>query len=106
MKNTLKKKDRLVRGTGRELLLEAATILFLDNGFEATSPQAIYTKSGVGQGSFYHHFSGKSDLVNQVLSNLAILESEKLDIITHTYNSPIERLNEYLNLVALFMKNL
>ena len=96
MKNTLNKKERLVRGAGRELLLEAATILFLENGFEATSPQAIYTKSGVGQGSFYHHFAGKDDLANQVLSNLAILESRKLDIIMQTYDSPIERLNEYL----------
>ena len=98
MTNSFKKRERLPRGSGRDLLLNAATELFLEHGFEGTSPQAIYSKSGVGQGSFYHHFTGKDDLANQVLSDLAIAESLKLNVIEKEYSSPIERLNEYLKL--------
>lgn len=46
--------------TTRERILDAAVELFWERGYTATSPQAIQTKSGVGQGSMYHHFSGKA----------------------------------------------
>ncbi|MFD8544911.1 TetR/AcrR family transcriptional regulator [Streptomyces sp. NPDC059649] len=45
--------ERLVRST-QELLWE--------RGYVGTSPKAILERAGVGQGSMYHHFSGKSDL--------------------------------------------
>jgi AcrR family transcriptional regulator len=45
--------DRLLAST-RELLWE--------RGYVGTSPKAIQERSGVGQGSMYHHFAGKSDL--------------------------------------------
>src|SRR4051812_44423200 len=45
--------DRLVETT-RELLWE--------RGYVGTSPKAIQQRSGVGQGSMYHHFGGKPDL--------------------------------------------
>ncbi|MEU9118997.1 TetR/AcrR family transcriptional regulator [Streptomyces sp. NPDC048506] len=45
--------ERLVRST-QELLWE--------RGYVGTSPKAILDRAGVGQGSMYHHFSGKSDL--------------------------------------------
>jgi len=104
MNSVTKKKERVARGAGRDLLLEAATYLFLEDGFEATSPQAIYSKSGVGQGSFYHHFSGKDALANEVLSNLAKLETKKLDTITKKYDSPLDRLNEYLMITRMGTK--
>ncbi|MEU5209230.1 TetR/AcrR family transcriptional regulator [Streptomyces sp. NPDC020742] len=45
--------ERLVRST-QELLWE--------RGYVGTSPKAILERAGVGQGSMYHHFSGKADL--------------------------------------------
>ncbi|KOG37628.1 TetR/AcrR family transcriptional regulator [Streptomyces decoyicus] len=46
-------RDRLVRST-QELLWE--------RGYVGTSPKAILERAGVGQGSMYHHFAGKSAL--------------------------------------------
>jgi TetR/AcrR family transcriptional repressor of nem operon len=46
-------RDRLVEST-RELLWE--------RGYVGTSPKAIQQHAGVGQGSMYHHFSGKPEL--------------------------------------------
>ncbi|MCZ1011069.1 TetR/AcrR family transcriptional regulator [Streptomyces lydicus] len=45
--------ERLVRST-QELLWE--------RGYVGTSPKAILERAGVGQGSMYHHFTGKSGL--------------------------------------------
>ncbi|MGW8555427.1 TetR/AcrR family transcriptional regulator [Streptomyces tubercidicus] len=45
--------ERLIRST-QELLWE--------RGYVGTSPKAILERAGVGQGSMYHHFAGKSEL--------------------------------------------
>lgn len=85
-------------GEGKERLLDAARELFWRNGFEATSPQQIYDHSGVGQGSFYHHFSGKLDLVHAVLSLTAEEEVSLLNKLTEDIADPLERLIAYLSL--------
>ena len=46
----------------RERLIEAARELLWERGYVGTSPKAIQARSGVGQGSTYHHFRGKRDL--------------------------------------------
>ncbi|MBL4763741.1 MAG: TetR/AcrR family transcriptional regulator [Colwellia sp.] len=92
------KKKRLPRGQGRERILSSATDLFLKNGFEATSPQAIYAASGVGQGSFYYHFSNKDDLANAVLERVVTEKTAELNHITSTISNPKERLEAYLKL--------
>jgi len=46
-------RDQLIDGT-RELLWE--------RGYVGTSPKAIQQRAGAGQGSMYHHFSGKREL--------------------------------------------
>jgi AcrR family transcriptional regulator len=47
----------------RERLIEGTRELLWDRGYVGTSPTAIWRASGVGQGSMYHHFHGKPDLV-------------------------------------------
>lgn len=91
-------KKRLPRGQGRERILSSAAELFLKNGFEATSPQAIYAKSGVGQGSFYHHFSSKDDLANAVLKRTVEEKAAELHHITATISNPKKRIEAYLQL--------
>lgn len=48
--------------TTRESLILAARELLWERGYESTSPKAIMSAAGVGQGSFYHHFPSKRDL--------------------------------------------
>jgi AcrR family transcriptional regulator len=45
--------------------------LLSTKGYEATSPSEIQKTSGVGQGSFYHHFATKADLAAAALQTLA-----------------------------------
>ncbi|MFD7104498.1 TetR/AcrR family transcriptional regulator [Streptomyces celluloflavus] len=46
----------------RERLVESAQELLWERGYVGTSPKAILERAGVGQGSMYHHFAGKSAL--------------------------------------------
>lgn len=46
----------------RDRLVEATRELLWERGYVGTSPRAVLDRSGVGQGSLYHHFPGKAAL--------------------------------------------
>ncbi|WP_433178674.1 TetR/AcrR family transcriptional regulator [Actinoallomurus sp. CA-150999] len=46
----------------RERLIESTRELLWERGYVGTSPKAIQQRAGAGQGSMYHHFTGKPDL--------------------------------------------
>jgi TetR/AcrR family transcriptional regulator, transcriptional repressor for nem operon len=46
----------------QERLIESTQELLWERGYVGTSPKAIQQRAGVGQGSMYHHFAGKSEL--------------------------------------------
>ena len=46
----------------RTKLIETGADLIWQFGYTATSPRQVMAASGVGQGSFYHHFPAKTDL--------------------------------------------
>lgn len=92
------KTSPLKRLDGRERLITAASELFWTNGYESTSPHDLYAFSGVGQGSFYHHFTGKLDLLNAVLEQIASTEISLLEKIQASAPSPLGKLYKYLSL--------
>ncbi len=47
---------------GREAILDAATALFAQLGFNDADTQALAEKLGVGKGTLYRHFPSKRDL--------------------------------------------
>jgi AcrR family transcriptional regulator len=47
---------------GRELLLDVACRLFMEDGFDGVSMQQIATAAHMTKGSPYYHFKGKDDL--------------------------------------------
>ena len=68
----------------REKLVSAMCALLSERGLEATSPTMIFKRSGVGQGSMYHHFEGKNDLALAAIRQMrtrtiAILNREPED---------------------------
>ncbi|MDF3284744.1 TetR/AcrR family transcriptional regulator [Gordonia sp. N1V] len=83
--------------TSREQLTEAMAGLLWERGYAATSPRDVMARAGVGQGSMYHHFSGKhelavaalSEVVAEMVADSAVLDGEQ---------SPLERLKRYLSL--------
>ena len=57
----------------REKILRATKDLLWERGFEAMSPRDVMSRSG-GQGSLYHHFTGKLDLACAALAEMAAEE--------------------------------
>jgi len=57
--------------TTKQKILTAAQTLLYQEGYEAMSPGKVLKLSGAGQGSLYHHFSGKQELARAVLDGVA-----------------------------------
>ena len=45
--------------------------LLWERGYTGTSPKAVLQRAGAGQGSMYHHFSGKADLARSAVTATA-----------------------------------
>jgi AcrR family transcriptional regulator len=54
----------------REQLIEVATRLFAEHGYEDTSIEAVLGAAGVSRGALYHHFAGKDALFEAVVENI------------------------------------
>ncbi|RZL74349.1 MAG: TetR/AcrR family transcriptional regulator [Rhodococcus sp. (in: high G+C Gram-positive bacteria)] len=83
------------RMSSRERLTDAMAELFWERGYAATSPRNVLVRTEVGQGSMYHHFTGKHDLALQTLTSVTAevaAESELLD----GAGAPLERMMRYL----------
>ncbi|GAA1681453.1 TetR/AcrR family transcriptional regulator [Fodinicola feengrottensis] len=50
-----------------EEVLDAATLVFWDKGYAATTPQDLCDATGLGRGSLYNAFVGKRELFDRVL---------------------------------------
>lgn len=80
----------------KERLVVAMSDLMWERGYAATTPREVRERSGVGQGSMYHHFAGKRELA------LAALERNCADLLPTTEalltkpGDPLEKLVAYL----------
>ncbi|HEX8510048.1 MAG TPA: TetR/AcrR family transcriptional regulator [Propionibacteriaceae bacterium] len=54
----------------RRRLLDATAELLWECGVSGTTPRAVWERSGVGQGSYYHHFSSKTALARAALEEV------------------------------------
>ena len=62
---------RIAQGAAtRDRLLEVATRLFAEQGYEHTSIEQVLRAAGVSRGSLYHHFSGKDRLFEAVVEHV------------------------------------
>ena len=62
---------RVARGRAtRDQLIEVATRLFTERGYEDTSIEAVLTAAGVSRGALYHHFAGKDALFEAVVESV------------------------------------
>ena len=55
----------------RGQLIEVATSLFAERGYEGTSIEAVLAAAGVSRGALYHHFAGKEALFTAVLQAIS-----------------------------------
>jgi AcrR family transcriptional regulator len=82
--------------TTRDRLIESTQALLWERGYAATSPRAILERSGAGQGSMYHHFTGKEDLAAAAMLAAAERLVARADADLAGDGSAVERLTAYL----------
>jgi AcrR family transcriptional regulator len=80
----------------RERLIEGTRQLLWDRGYVGTSPTAILERSGVGQGSMYHHFAGKPALVLAAEKRSAELMQEQMREVFTAEMSAMDKITAYL----------
>ncbi len=80
----------------REAIVAAAKALLWERGYEATSPRDVLDRSGAGQGSLYHHFSGKREVAAAALAEMAEEEIAVIDALFSPDTPPLDRVGAYL----------
>ncbi|MGE4560098.1 MAG: TetR/AcrR family transcriptional regulator [Desulfobulbus sp.] len=80
----------------RERLIQSTQALLWERGYVGTSPKAIQQRAGVGQGSMYHHFSGKSDLALAAIERCAEQIRSFADTKLNGPGSAYERIEAFL----------
>ena len=84
--------------SSREQLTDAMAELMWERGYAATSPRDVMTRAGVGQGSMYHHFSGKHELAVAALTAAVDAAVGDSTMLLDGEGSPLERIERYLAL--------
>lgn len=81
----------------RAELLDAAQLLFLENGYDATSIQDIMVGAGISKGGFYHHFASKEDMLAALVDRITTEIVARLEpILTDKKVSALTRLNRVM----------
>ncbi|WP_242910683.1 TetR/AcrR family transcriptional regulator [Actinomadura terrae] len=80
-----------------ERLVESTRELLWERGYVGTSPKAIQQRAGAGQGSMYHHFTGKPDLALAAIRRTAEEMCAKAEEQLSAPGSVMERVTSYLN---------
>jgi TetR/AcrR family transcriptional regulator, transcriptional repressor for nem operon len=76
--------------------LESTRELLWERGYVGTSPRAIQERAGAGQGSMYHHFTGKPELARAAINRTAEELRRGVDAQLSGPGSALERITAYL----------
>jgi AcrR family transcriptional regulator len=76
----------------RGQLIEVATQLFTEHGYEGTSIEAVLSAAGVSRGALYHHFAGKEALFEAVLTAVSERVTVNLTAAIKDCTDPVDML--------------
>jgi TetR/AcrR family transcriptional regulator, cholesterol catabolism regulator len=87
--NTLREDVRTFR---RELILNAATEIFYDYGYERTSVDDVAAAMSVSKAVVYYNFSSKEEILNAIIERTMVLTDEAIDRGISVGKTPAQRL--------------
>ena len=101
MENTkeLTKQQKKSQDT-KDKILRATRMILHDKGYEALSVKNICYESGVSNGSFFHHFKTKEDLLASYMKQHPGIDPDRLDIPEDASEFKIAVIHVYLSYVA------
>jgi AcrR family transcriptional regulator len=74
----------------RGQLIEVATRLFAEHGYEGTSIEAVLSAAGVSRGALYHHFRGKEALFEAVVAAVSDQVTAELAATVEGSTDPVD----------------
>ena len=104
-KNTELSKQQLKSKETKERIFQAAKAILQRSGYENLSIKNICEEAGVSNGSFYHHFKTKDDLLSYYIEAQPTINSEFLDIPQNREDTKNTIVEVYLN-YATYCKEL
>ena len=92
-------KQQLKSQKTKEQIFEAAKRILQKGGYETLSIKNICEEAGVSNGSFYHHFKTKDDLLSYYIENQPTIDPNLLDLPQSNTEAKDTIINVYLNYV-------
>jgi TetR/AcrR family fatty acid metabolism transcriptional regulator len=89
-------KKRISKEDGRVLIIEAATKLFAEQGYQQTTISEIAKSVGLAEGSIYDHFKGKEDLLLTIPDVWVTRAIEELEIQMLGLKTASSKLRKFL----------
>ncbi len=99
-KTTELSKQQLKSKETKERIFQAAKTILQKNGYENLSIKNICEEAGVSNGSFYHHFKTKDDLLSYYIEEQPSINPELLEIPSDTEAAKKAIVEVYLNYAA------
>ena len=93
-------KQQLKSKETKEKIFHAAKSILQKSGYESLSIKNICEEAGVSNGSFYHHFKTKDDLLSYYIENQPTVDPELLDVPKDKETAKEAIVGVYLNYVA------
>jgi AcrR family transcriptional regulator len=94
--------DLLMADKGKkEVILEAAALLFRDRGYSATSMRDLAQAVHLQASSLYNHISGKQDILREICFRNAQRYREGMKAVENQGGTPAQRIEE---LIALHLQ--
>ncbi len=82
--------------SSRDRVLDVATQLFAEQGYDATPVAQVIERAGLTKGGFYHHFASKDELLYEVYGDLITRQLDQLEVILAKRLPPAETLREII----------
>lgn len=87
----------------RDNILSAAEKLFFEQGYDQTSIQDILDALSISKGGFYHHFTSKEAILEEICEKRIASRFERLGMELYAPRmSPMDKINLLLRMVNLF----
>lgn len=90
-------KQQLKSKETKEKIFQAAKRILQKNGYENLSIKNICEEAGVSNGSFYHHFKTKDDLLSYYIEDQPSMAPDLLDTPTNAEEAKFAIVGVYLN---------
>ncbi|MFI8082839.1 TetR family transcriptional regulator C-terminal domain-containing protein [Kitasatospora sp. NPDC086009] len=84
--------------TKKEALTRAAAELLWERGYTGTSPAKVLERAQAGQGSMYHHFSGKAELALAAMARMSEELRTRAETALGAEGGAVDRVNAFLDL--------